>query len=116
MAAQNALLDAWRSALQQWETETNKLLNEVTASEEGAKALNGALSGAVQMQAAFTGTMEKALATFNLPSRDDVLKLSEQIGQVERKLDRLLAERDRSSAGPGPARTRQPPRRESGND
>ena len=111
----NPFLDAWRSMLQQWESEANKALTEATGREDSAKMLNGALRGALQMQSAFTEAMEKSLAALNLPTRSDVLRLSEQIGALERKIDELTYGSAREAPGAQsvapvqskPARTRQ---------
>lgn len=111
----NPFVDAWRSMLQQWEAEANKSLTEAIGREDSAKMLNGALRGALQMQSAFTEAMEKSLAALNLPTRSDVLRLSEQIGALERKIDALTegSARDTPEAQSitplrsRPARTRQ---------
>lgn len=108
----NPLLEAWRSMMQQWETSANKTLTEATSTKESAALLNGTLQGALQMQTAFTTAMEKYLTTLNLPTRNDVLQLSQQIKELERKVDALRSYDDRDpgsqpSLRPKPARTRQ---------
>ena len=116
MPQDNPFADAWRSALQHWETETNKMLNQATGSEESAKAMNATLSGALRMQTAFKEAMEKGLDALNLPSRSDILQLSEQVAELSRKVDALgesmkseTTSRPLDRAGaPKPARTRQP--------
>ena len=118
MTQDNPFADAWRTMLQQWEGETNKMLNQATGTEESAKALNTALSGALQLQSAFQETMEKSLNALNMPSRSDVLHLSEQIDALSRKMDELIEDKGREGASvqhgtanaPKPARTRKPPK------
>ena len=111
---QNFLFDPWRSMLQQWETDANKMLTQATTTDDSAKLLNGALRGALQMQSAFSEAMEKYLSALNLPSRGDILQLSQQIGELDRRLDELTRTVTGGTYGTGvapadpprPARTR----------
>jgi hypothetical protein len=115
------LFGVWRTLLQQWETQANAAINSVTGQEGFSREMNRSMSAALQMQAAFNEAVNKALATFNLPSRDDVARLSEQIRALERKIDALAEPTGSNGAGPNgaapvppkrPARTRRPPERD----
>lgn len=106
------LFGIWRTLLQQWETQANAALTQVTGQEDFSREMNRSMSGALQLQAAFNEAVSKALATFNMPSRDDIARLSEQIRALERKVDALANPPDASAAAAPPkrpARTRRPP-------
>src|SRR5262249_12721400 len=83
------LFGGWRTLLQRWGTQADTATNSVTGQEGFSREMNRSVSAALQMQAAFNEAVNKALVTFNLPSRDDIARLSEQIRALERKVDAL---------------------------
>ena len=111
-AAKGDLFGIWRTLMQQWETQANAALTEMTGNEAFSREMNRSMAGSLRMQAAFNEAVEKALATLNLPSRDDVARLAAQLSAIERKLDLLAADQPGSeTAPPAPQvrRTRRPP-------
>ena len=105
------LFGIWRNLMQQWESQTNAAITELTKKEEFSREMNRAMSVNLRMQAAFNEAVEKALATLNLPSRDDLARVSERLVAIERKLD-LLADKAGVTDVPPPIkakRTRRPP-------
>ena len=110
--ASGDLFGIWRTLMQQWESQTNAALNEITGNEVFSREMNRQMSVGLKMQAAFNEAVEKALKTLNMPSRDDVARLAAQLATIERKLDALAAR----APGTVPAaprakarRTRRPP-------
>jgi len=106
------LFGIWRTMMQQWETQTNAALTELAGKEEFSREMNRSMAVTLKLQAAFNEAVEKALVTFNMPSKDDVARVAERIAAVEAKLDALLA----AVSPPQPAtsrstarRTRRPP-------
>jgi len=103
----------WRTLMQQWETQANAALTEVTGKEEFSREMNRMMAVTLKLQGAFNEGVEKALTTFNMPSKDDVARLSDRLGVIEAKLDTLLAAQATPTPAPSPAtrakRTRRPP-------
>jgi hypothetical protein len=106
------LFGIWRSLLQQWESQTNAALGKVTGEEAFSREMHRNMAVGLKLQAAFNEAVEKALSTLNLPSRDDIARLSEQIRVLEAKIDTLTPAKPNGEA-PSPkartARTRRPP-------
>jgi len=107
------LFGIWRTLMQQWETQTNAAITEISGKEEFSREMNRSMAVTLRLQAAFNEAVEKALTTFNMPSKDDVARVAERVAAVEMKLDALLA----AVTPPTPAspsatrarRTRRPP-------
>ena len=100
----------------QWERAADEFSNKIMGTDEFSKSMNQMQSMQLELQRTFGEAMANQLANFNMPSRDDVLK----IGEDMRALDRRLAHIERSleklqvNTGPapkkkGPARTKKPP-------
>jgi len=112
------LFGIWRTLMQQWETQANAALTGLTGKEEFSREMNRSMAVTLRMQAAFNEAVDKALTTFNLPSKDDLARVSDRIGVIEMKLDALLAAAaappragGEPADGPPPRvrRTRRPP-------
>jgi hypothetical protein len=101
----------WRTLMQQWEAQANAALTEATGNEAFSREMNRTMAAGLKVQAAFNEAVEKALKTLNLPSRDDIARLADQLSAVERKLDALASGQAQVSSTPRPkaARTRRPP-------
>lgn len=108
----------FRELITEWERGFDALANKFMGSDEFSRTMNQFQSLQLGAQKAFAEAMAKQLATLNLPSREDVLRLGEAVHEVDRRLARLessLADiagavgaappRER----PGPKRTRRPP-------
>ena len=101
----------------QWERAADEFSNKIMGTDEFSKNMNQMQSMQLELQRTFGEAMANQLANFNMPSRDDVLK----IGEDMRALDRRLAHIERSleklqtntGTAPkkkkGPARTKKPP-------
>lgn len=107
----------FRDLLGQWETAANQFGQEMLKSGEAARAMGAATTVTAKGQEATREAMGKALTVFNLPSRAEIVALSEQVARVEERLSRIesllikLAGEGAAPAAPKPrvARTRKPP-------
>ena len=102
----------------QWERSVDEFSNRVMGTDEFSKSMNQMQSLQMEFQNRFGELMARQLASFNMPSRDDVIALSEDIrsldrrmAHVERHLEKLVAGTNQGSSSrpKGPARTKKPP-------
>ena len=114
--AENTNLDPfglWRDMVTQWERGLNNVANQAMGSDEFSRAMHQITSLGLRIQQTAGEAMGKSLQAMNLPTRDDLLAISERIGRLEEAMARveaaLGAAKTPVSAGPKPARTRQPP-------
>ncbi len=105
----------------QWERAVDKFSNDVMATDEFSRSVNQMQKMQLDFQRVFGEAMSRQLASFNMPSRDDILELSENVREVDRRIARLEAMlRDMKPAGDNepslrrksPPRTKQPPKSE----
>jgi SMC interacting uncharacterized protein involved in chromosome segregation len=105
----------WRDMLTQWERGLNSVANQTMGSNEFSRAMHQVTALSLRMQQTAGEAMSKSLQAMNLPTRTDILALSERIGRIEETLARLEAALPREAAdtakpaAPRPPRTRQPP-------
>jgi hypothetical protein len=115
MAEQTNLdpLGLWRDMLGQWERGLNSVANQAMGSDEFSRAMHQVTSLGLRMQQTVGETMEKSLRALNLPSRGDLIAISERIGRIEEALARIESAQNAGQPAPSdkprPARTRQPP-------
>ncbi len=114
--AENSSLDPfglWREMVTQWERGLNNVANQTMGSDEFSRAMHQITSLGLRIQQHAGEAMGKSLQAMNLPTRDDLLTISERIGRLEESLARveaaLGAGKMAAAEGPKPARTRQPP-------
>lgn len=101
----------------QWERAADEFSNKIMGTDEFSKSLNQMQSMQIEFQRRFGELMAKQLATLNMPSRDDVLRISEDLRNIDRRLSELertlgrLVDQGSSGAArkKAPARTRKPP-------
>jgi hypothetical protein len=119
-------LRLWSEWYQKSEKSWNEAVTNLLGDDRVAKSTGKYLQEAMHAQRMFTDAMAKYLANLNLPSRSDVLALSDRLGkvgdalaglQVEiRQLRRTLTERGLASSEESPPlrpkRTRRPPKQE----
>jgi len=115
MAEQTNLdpLGLWRDMLGQWERGLNSVANQAMGSDEFSRAMHQVTSLGLRMQQSVGEAMEKSLRALNLPSRGDLIAISERIGRIEETLARIESAQSTAQPAlvdkPRPARTRQPP-------
>ncbi len=102
----------------QWERATDSFSNKMMGNEEFSKYLNQMQGAQIEFQRGFGELMSRQLANLNMPSREDVLKLSESLqgldrrmARIEASLQKLTESNDSSPSKPRkmPPRTRKPP-------
>ncbi len=107
--------DAFRKLVTEWERGFDKLANRFMGTDEFSRSMNQMQSMQLSMQKAFSESMANQLSAFNLPSRDDVLRLGESVRAVEDRVAHIeemlvtLTGADARAKPTGPPRTRQPP-------
>lgn len=98
----------------QWERSMDQFFNQLMGTEQFSQSMNQLQKLQLEFQKMFHEVMAGQLAQWNLPSREDVLQLGEQI----RALDARVARMESALAGladaaapkkSGPPRTRRPP-------
>ncbi|MCB1645056.1 MAG: hypothetical protein KDI36_06365 [Pseudomonadales bacterium] len=110
-----AMFNNW---VTQWERAVDKFSNEFMGTDEFSKSMNQMQNLQLEFQRAFGEIMARQLASFNMPSREDVLQLSEDVRELDRRLARiettlrkLLPEGSNEGAPrKSPPRTRKPPK------
>jgi hypothetical protein len=91
------------AGLEQW----SKAMTDFVHSEAYARAngefLEAWVGAAAPVREAMQAAIVRALAEWNLPSRDDVTRLAERLTRIEMRLDDLDAKLDAGSAPRTPA-------------
>ena len=111
--------EAFREWVTQWERSFDKFSNQLMGTDEFSKMLNQMQNLQLEFQRNFGELMARQLASLNIPSREEVLKISEDLQRLDRRIERIesslriLAQHSESSGGnetrKRPARTRKPP-------
>ncbi len=103
-----------------WERQFNEFSNQVMGTDEFSRSINQWQKAQLEFQKNFSEAMAKQLANFNMPSRDDVITVSEQLREMDARLTRIEKMLSKANSSPesttkkaGPKRTRKPPPKES---
>jgi hypothetical protein len=104
--------ELYREMLNQWERTVNELGGQALKSGEFSGTMNKATSVSLKLHQAMGESMAKGLAALNLPSRDDIVALGEQLRVIDERLLRLEAALGTKAADP--ARPRPPSIRSAG--
>ncbi len=104
----------------QWERAVDEFSNKVMGTDEFSQSMNRMQSLQVEFQKSFGEFMAKQLANLNMPSRDDVVRISEDLRNLDRRLahiERLMTnlapgKKTTAAKKPRPKRTRKPPAKE----
>ncbi len=112
----------WREWFVKSEKAWSQAMTDMMGDERFSKGMGRYMQEALHTHRMFSESMAQYLANLNLPSRQDVLDVSDRLGQVEdalaavqvelRELRMKLAQAGAPSAPPGgakPARTKRPP-------
>ena len=117
----------FRNLITEWERGFDSLANRLMGTEEFSRSMNQFQNMQMSMQKAFNDAMASQLSAFNMPSRDDVLRIGENLRALEQRLARVEELLINSLAGEksgakkarknkkGPPRTRKPPGQAEGN-
>ena len=111
--ADNPLNQSFSEMVTEWERNFDAFANQVMGTEAYSQAINEMQKAQLAYQKNMMETMSQQLSAFNMPTREDVLQLSEAIRQIDRRLERIedkLAANDAPKAKKKkPSRTRKPP-------
>src|SRR5262245_29385319 len=108
---------AWRDMLAQWEKNVNALGNQAMGTDQFGKSMGQVTALSLAMQQMMADMMTRAQTAANMPTRADIVAISERLQGIEQTLNRLAQLVDRIAAGGSapagaatrPARTCQPP-------
>ena len=108
---------AWRDLLAHWEKNMNALGNQAMNTDQFGQSMGQVTTMSLAMQQMLADMMTRAQAAANLPTRADILAISERLQAIEQTLNRLAQVVERLAAGEAagsgttrrPARTRKPP-------
>ncbi len=97
----------------EWERSFDAFANQVMGTEAYSQAMNEMQKAQLTYQRGMTDMMAQQLTAMNIPTREDVIQLSELVRQMDRRLERIeerLAMNDQPERkGKRPARTKTPP-------
>jgi len=74
-----------------WERATDSFSNQLMGTDEFSKYLNQMQGAQLEFQRGFGELMTRQLANLNMPSRDDVLRLGEDLQGLDRRMARIEA-------------------------
>ena len=118
--------ETFNKLITEWERGFDAMANKIMGTDEFSSSMNKFQDLQLSMQKRFNEAMAEQLTTFNLPSRDDMLRLGEGIRSLDKRLSHiedLLAsqakksgksKKDSKNKKKGPPRTKQPPSRQGG--
>lgn len=97
----------------QWERSVDQFFNQLMGTEQFSQSMNQLQKLQLEFQKTFRDAMASQLVQWNLPSREDVLQLGEQIRALDARLARMESTLAGMTAGVaasknGPRRTRRP--------
>jgi len=113
--------EAFRNLVTEWERGFDAMANRIMGTEEFSRSMNQLQDLQLSMQKRFNEAMAEQLSTFNIPSRDDILRLGESVRSLDKRLsgiEELLASKsknkkkkgkDGKNREKGPPRTKLPP-------
>lgn len=111
----NPMAQSFNDMVTEWERNFDAFANQVMGTDAYSRAMNEMQKAQLQYQKGMSEAMAQHLCNLNMPSREDVLQLSEAIRQLDRRLERIedkLFLNDQPPASNNkPARTRTPPRK-----
>jgi len=110
---------AFREWVTEWERAVDKFSNQLMGTDEFSKMMNQMQNVQLEFQRNFGDLMGRQLANLNMPSREDVVKMSEDLQRLDRRIERIesslrtLAENSQPNGEAAvkkrPPRTRKPP-------
>ena len=112
-------MKAWRDWFVQNEREWSGSLTGIMKNEEVARAVGQEINASLLREQMLAQSMAGSLAKMNMPTRDDIVALSDRVGRLEDAIARVEAALVQMKAGATTAavkvaRTRRPPRGKGG--
>jgi hypothetical protein len=111
--------ETFRNLVTEWERGFDAMANKFMGTEEFSRSMNQLQDLQLSMQKRFNEAMAEQLSHFNIPSRDDILRLGEAVHALDKRVARvetMLAKKGKKKkkkqgdAPEGPPRTKLPPR------
>ncbi len=115
-------MDAMRKAMAELESRFDQMSQAIFGTDQFAQGANRAAELTAQWQKNMAETMSRQLALFNMPSREDVTKMGEQLLAMNERLARIeqlleaMAPEDAMPKPSGPPRTKKPGKAKSKTD
>lgn len=114
--------EAFQKLVTEWERGFDTMANKFMGTEEFSRSMNQLQDLQLSMQKRFSEGMAEQLSNFNIPSRDDILRLGESVHALDRRLakvESMLQKKSKkkkkskavgkSAKVAGPPRTKLPP-------
>jgi hypothetical protein len=106
-------MKAWRDWFVQNEREWSGSLTRIMKNEEVARAVGQEINASLMREQMLSQSMAGSLAKMNMPTRDDIVALSDRVGRLEDAIARVEAALVRmkegiTTAAVKPSRTRKP--------
>jgi hypothetical protein len=76
----------WRNWLTETEHQWNAFFNDVMGTDSFGRAIGGYMEVYGTIQRLVTQNMERSMSTLNVPTRSDIVDLSERLSTVEERL------------------------------
>ncbi|MEE8346208.1 MAG: hypothetical protein V3S20_02550 [Dehalococcoidia bacterium] len=76
----------WRSWLTETERQWNGFFNDIMGTDSFGRFVGGYIETYSQFQRLVSQNMQRSLSTLNLPTRSDIVDLSERLSTVEERL------------------------------
>jgi len=115
----NDPVQVWHTMLAEMEKGFNAMANQVMGSEQFSKVTHQLTGASVGAQKTVGDLMERYLVSMNLPSRAQMVNMSERLQSIEGQLNEIRALLNRAHAdaasggqgltAPKPPRSKQPP-------
>ena len=105
--------EAFRNLITEWERGFDAMANRIMGTDQFSRSMNPLQDIQLSMQKRFNEAMAQQLSTLNIPSRDDILRLGENVMSLDKRLssiEELLSSQTPAKSRPsGPPRTRRAP-------
>ena len=81
--------EAFRNLLTEWERGFDAMANKLMGTDEFSRSMNQFQDLQLNLQKRLNESMAEQLSTFNIPSRDDILRLGESIRGLDKRLSNI---------------------------
>jgi len=113
-------IEVFRNLVTEWERGFDAMANKVMGTDEFSRSMNQFQNLQLSMQKRFNEAMAQQLSSFNIPSRDDILRLGESVRSLDQRLARIeqtlakQGKKKKKNKSKGPPRTKRPPSEQGG--
>lgn len=113
MSDKDKLGQSFSEMVTEWERNFDTFANQVMGTEAYSQAMNEMQKAQLNYQRGINELMTQQLSNLNMPTREDIVELTELVRRIDRRVERIeekLALNDPPNrSGKHPARTKQPP-------